>query len=354
MKKKRFSHRLFAPLLIVSTLLTFGSVSSLSAEELITMNFEDADIRILVKFISELTQKNFIIDDKIKGKVTIVSPEKVTADEAYSVFKSILEVKGFTLVPTGKVVKIVPSGEAKQRGIETVTGKTTIPMDRKDEFVTRITRLDYVNVDELAALIRPLISKEGHLVTYKQTNTMIVTDLKSNLHRILKIINELDVKGYHAELYVIPLRYASVNNVAEHLNNILEQSVSTAARQTRAVRRTTRRGQTQTAPSVSGVSSSAKIIPDERTNSLIVLATKSEYDTITTLVAKLDVEAPAGTGRINIYYLQNAVADEIVTVVNEFVTGIKADQQAGPQGAVRLPTETDIKIVADQSTNSLI
>ncbi len=353
MEKKRFSHRLFAPLLIVSTLLAFGPSPSLSAEELITMNFEDADIRILVKFISELTQKNFIIDDKIKGKVTIVSPEKVTVDEAYSVFKSILEVKGFTLVPTGKVVKIVPSGEAKQRGIETVTGKTTIPMDRKDDFITRITRLDYVNVDELAALIRPLISKEGHLVTYKQTNTMIVTDLKSNLHRILQIINELDVKGYHAELYVIPLRYASVNNVADHLNNILEQTTSTATRPTRAVRRAPR-GQTPAAPSVSGVSSAAKIIPDERTNSLIVLATKSEYDTITTLVEKLDVEAPEGTGRINIYYLQNAVAEEIVAVVNEFITGIKADQQAGPQGAVRLPTETDIKIVADKATNSLI
>jgi general secretion pathway protein D len=357
MKKNPFIRRLFLPLLIALLALSIVRVPAQSAEELITMNFEEADIRILIKFISELTQKNFIIDEKVKGKVTIVSPEKVSVAEAYSVFESILEVKGFTLVPTGKVIKIVPSGEAKQRGIETVTGKATIPMDRKDEFVTRITRLDYVNVDDLAALIRPLISKEGHLVTYKQTNTMIVTDLKSNLYRILKIINELDVKGYHAELYVIPLWYASVNTVAQHLNSILEQTVSAAGTQSRPAARRAQRGQTpaQRAATVSGVSSSAKIIPDERTNSLIVLATRSEYENIISLVQKLDVEAPEGSGRINIYYLQNAVAEEIVAVINEFITGIKAEQPGAAAGAApRLPTETDIKIVADRATNSLI
>jgi general secretion pathway protein D len=98
-----------------------------------------------------------------------------------------------------------------------------------------------------------------------------------------------------------------------------------------------------------------KIIPDERTNSLIVLATPAEYRTISRLVRKLDVETPEGTGRINIYYLQNAVAEEIVAVINEFITGIKAEQPGAAAGAApRLPTETDIKIVADKATNSLI
>ncbi len=357
MKSKRIKTLFHMILLISLVTLPWIRTPDVSAKELITMNFEDADIRILIKFISEMTHKNFIIDDKIKGKITIISPEKVTLSEAYSVFESILELKGFTLVPSGKVVKIVPSAEAKQRGIQTVVGKVSDLGDQKDEFVTRITRLQYVDVNQIATLIRPLFSKNGHLVPYKETNTLIMTDLKSNLHRIMTIINELDVKGYHAELYVIPLHYASVKTISDHLNKILEQGA--AGVRTPTVRRAPSRGRAPVRPgtssSISGVSTSAKIISDERTNSLIVLATKNDYETIINLVEKLDIEAPAGTGRVNIYYLQNAVAEEAVSVLNEFITGIKEQKQKkGAPGATRLPTETDIKIVADKATNSLI
>lgn len=350
MKLKGIKLGLFRILLLMTCLIIAATpASAQQPEELITMNFEDADIRILIKFISELTQKNFVIDEKVKGKITIFSPEKITVSEAFRVFESILEVKGFTLVQAQKVIKVVPSAEAKQRGIETVTGKTPRTAKRGDEFVTRITRLEYVNADELATLVRPLISKSGHLVSYKPTNTLIMTDLESNLYRILKVINELDVKGYHAELYVIPLNYASVKTVSDHLNKILEQKSPTGRRQ--PVRRGTA---APTSPRVTGVSASAKIISDERTNSLIVMATHNDYQTIINLVRKLDVEAPEGKGRVNIYYLQNAVAEEIVSVLNEFISGIKADKQDAGKGAARIPTQTDIKIVADKSTNSLI
>jgi general secretion pathway protein D len=356
MKLTGMRHLLPMLLLITIVALPWIRVSEGAAAELITMNFEDADIRILIKFISEITHKNFIIDDQVKGNVTIISPEKVTVSEAYSVFESILEMKGFTLIPTGKVIKIVPSIEAKQRGIKTIVGKVSDLGEKRDEFVTRITRLQYVDVDQIATLIRPLFSKDGYLVPYKETNTLIMTDVESNLHRIMKIINQLDVKGYHAELYVIPLRYASVKTISDHLNDILQQGTTGG---TTTVRRRTvrRRGvPTPTVPTVAGVSTEAKIISDERTNSLIVLATKNDYETIIDLVHKLDVPAPEGKGRINIYYLQNAVAEETVAVLNEFITGIKAQKQkkAGAQAAAPLPTETDIKIVADKATNSLI
>jgi len=357
MKSKRIRTLLHWILLISLVTLPCVRIPDVSAEELITMNFEDADIRILIKFISEITHKNFIIDDKIKGKITIISPEKVTVSEAYNVFESILELKGFTLVPAGKVIKIVPSTEAKQRGIETVVGKVSDLGDEQDEFVTRITRLEYVDVDQIATLIRPLFSKDGHLVPYKATNTLIMTDLKSNLHRIMTIINELDVKGYHAELYVIPLHYASVKTISEHLNKILEQG--TVGVRTPTVRRAPGRGRAPStagrSPSISGISTSAKIISDERTNSLIILATKNDYETIINLVRKLDIIAPEGNSRVNIYYLQNAVAEEAVAVLNEFITGIKEQKQKkGAPGATRPPTEADIKIVADKATNSLI
>ncbi|PIS38208.1 MAG: type II secretion system protein GspD [Nitrospirae bacterium CG_4_9_14_3_um_filter_53_35] len=329
-----------------------GSSPMPRKDELITMNFEDADIRVLIKFISELVHKNFLIDEAVKGKVTVVSPEKITVDEAYRVFESILEIRGYTLVSADKVIKIVPSPEAKQRGIETVVGKAPSLSERTDEFVTRIARLEYVNADDLAALIRPLFSKDGYLVSYKPTNTLIMTDLNSNLYRILKIIGELDVKGYHAELYVIPIKYASVKTITEHLNDILGQGSAAASGSSPGVRM---RGTPSAAPTtVSGVSSEIKIIADERTNSLIVLATKNDYESIVNLVRRLDVPSPEGKGRVNIYYLQNAVAEEAVTVLNEFVSGIKAGKGKDNKGTEKIPTQTDIRIVADKATNALI
>ncbi len=336
--------------LFTCLLLPFSAPSVQAEEELITMNFEDTDIRVLIKFMSELSQKNFIVDDNIKGKVTVFSPEKITLQEAFNVFQSILEVKGFTLIPAGKAIKIVQSSEAKQRGIETLTARPSFLGERNDEFVTRIVRLEYVDVNEASTLVRPLVSKYGNLNPYKPTNTLILTDVKSNLYRIMKIINEIDVKGYHAELYVIPLRFASVKTVTDHLNKILEEGTVATPR---APARPRGRAPQQAAVTAGGVSTSAKIISDERTNSLIVLATRTDYETIINLVRKLDVEAPEGKGRINIYYLQNAVAEEMVSVLQEFITGIKQDQKAG-QGQAKLPTETDIKIVADKATNSLI
>ena len=335
-------------------------------EELITMNVKDADIRVLAKFISELTHKNFVVDDKVQGKVTIISPEKVTISEAYNVFESILEVKGFTLIPTGKIIKIVPLVEAKHKGIETVMGKVPLTAKGKDEFATQILHLNYINAEEIGAIIRPLFSRNGHLVAYSQTNTLIMTDLKSNLYRVSRVISALDVKGYQADLYLIPLRNASAKSVANHLEQILGRKSSPAAGPAPSIGPVSREitpavvGQNpvptlaaSSVPTGTTVSSGVRIIPDDRTNSLIILATPAEYRTISGLVRKLDVETPEGTGKINIYYLQNAVAEELVTVVSEFITGVKAAQGTDP-AATALPYETEIKIVADKGTNALI
>jgi general secretion pathway protein D len=340
--------------LVIVALLSFpfGPRPAAAADDTITMNFEDTDIQIVIKFISQLTRKNFIIDEKVRGKVTIISPEKITVQEAYSVFESILEVNGFALVPAGTATKIIPSSEAKQKALETVIGKRDMRRKHADEFVTQVMRLDYTDADELAGLVRPLFSPDGHLVAYRPTNTLIMTDVKSNLSRILSIINELDVKGYHADLYVIPLEYASVATVTDHLNAILEKTAATGVK--RPVRRTARTGKTPTPATAAGVSSSAKILADERTNSLIVVATRNDYKIIIRLVEKLDVEAPEGKGRVNIYYLQHVVADEIVADLKEFITGIQPGQRTGQAVARAVPTQTDIKIVANKATNSLI
>jgi general secretion pathway protein D len=130
----------------------------------ITMNFDDADLRDVIKFISDLTGKNFIVDDKVKGKVTIFSPTPITVEEAYQVFLSVLEMKGFTVVESGKITKIVPSKDARYRDIPTIKEQDSKRTLQEDRIITRIIPLNFADANVLKGMLRPMISKDSHIV----------------------------------------------------------------------------------------------------------------------------------------------------------------------------------------------
>ena len=153
-------------------------------EKLITMNFQDVDLDALVKFISEITGRNFILDDRVKGKVTIISPGKISVDEAYAVFQSVLQVKGFTTVPSGAVIKILPAQEAKSSTVDTVFPGGRVA--EGDEFVTKLIPLENVDVNNMLGIVQPLVSANGLLAAYTATNTMIIIDSASNIDRIVE------------------------------------------------------------------------------------------------------------------------------------------------------------------------
>lgn len=116
----------------------------------VVLNFSDVDIATMVKFISDLTGKNFVLDERVKGKISVYSPSKLSTDEAFSVFTSVLEVKGFTIVPAGKVYKIVPTAQAKQSGMKLLTAKDRIPVS--DAYVARIIPLERISAQEAVTL----------------------------------------------------------------------------------------------------------------------------------------------------------------------------------------------------------
>ena len=124
----------------------------------ITINFNNIELQAFTKFISDLTKKNFIIDDKVQGKVTIVSPTRISKEEAYQTFLSVLEVKGFTAVETDNVIKIIPSREVKQSGVKVISDKERDI--RGEGFVTKIFHLNYVSPTELTKIITLLIFKD--------------------------------------------------------------------------------------------------------------------------------------------------------------------------------------------------
>jgi general secretion pathway protein D len=185
------------------------------------MNFKDVDIRVLIKFISELTGRNFLVDPAVKGNATILSPQKVTIDEAYKVFLSVLEISGYTTVPAGKIIKIIPSAEAKEKALE--TRRKTKAKFPEDKIITQLTPLEYANADQISKLLRPLIPKTGLLISYPETNTLIIIDVLSNINRLINIINELDIPWDEEEINVFMLEHAKAEKLAPKLLDVFQK-----------------------------------------------------------------------------------------------------------------------------------
>ena len=149
----------------------------------------------VINLISELTGKSFLVDDKVRGKVTIIAPTEVTLEEAYQIFLSVLEIQGFTIVPQGPIIKIIPSRDVKDNPIPTATDTQHPFSPTTESFVTQLVPLQYADANDIRGLLTPLVSKESSLLAYA-TNSLIVTDTVSNINRLLKIITALAWKRH--------------------------------------------------------------------------------------------------------------------------------------------------------------
>jgi len=297
----------------------------------ITMNFKDVDLQVFIKFISELTGKNFLIDPNVKGTVTIVSPQKVTVDEVYKVFLSVLEVNGFTVIEAGQVSKILPAAAAKTKATETFLEKRLRAPE--DKIVTQLVPLKHAEAVTLARLLASLVEKTGLLVPYAETNTMIVIDTLSNINRLVRIVTELDVPG-DEEIWVTQLRHAKADDMAKKLATLFQE----------------RRGAAAGAGQQAGVvRADLKILPDERTNSLVVLAGPNPMAKVKLLVDKLDQRQVRPRENIHIYSLQNAIAETLAKVLMEIPGKGTKDEKAKAA-----PVSKDVQVSADKATNTLV
>lgn len=293
----------------------------------VTIDFDDVDIRVFIKFISELTGSNFVIDTGVKGKVTIISPKKISVKEAYKVFESVLDVHGFSVVPAGDIIKIVPSQDARTKNIETRLKKSAI--DPEDKVVTQIISLSYANPDELKKVLTPLISKSSVILSYPPTGMLIVTDLLSNIKRLLTIVSALDIEGIEEQISVIPLGRASSTEIAKSLDQIFQKTA---------------------AQKKGSIDSNMKIVADERTNTIITLASENDTMRIKQLIKLLDKDVPRGEERLRVYRLENADAEELSKVLMNIPSKDAKDTQKGKAPLL----SKDISIVPDKATNTLI
>jgi len=327
------------------------SKKSKSKTQYVTMDFDGMDIAMLVKFIADITKRNFILDNNVSGKVTVVSPRKMTIDEAYRVFESVLEVNGFTTVRSGNVTKIIKSSEAVTKGIETRTHESS---SREDRLVTQIIQLKYVDAEDMKNLITPLISKSSsQIMSYPQSNLLIITDTISNLKKIMDIIKVIDVKRFSQEVKVIHLEHASATDLSNKLTQILSGAGTDAS--SRAISRRM--------PGATSTKEPPKILPYERTNSIIVVANAQDVSYISEMITDLDIPTPSGKEDIHVYYLQNANAEEVAKVLSGMPTLTSPDATPRPGTTTGMTSnisssgtssQQNFKISPDKATNSLI
>ncbi|MGH7913038.1 MAG: type II secretion system secretin GspD, partial [Candidatus Binataceae bacterium] len=293
-------------------------------QNLITMNFQDVDIPVLAKFISEITGKNFVVDESVRGKVSIISPTKVTPAQAYSIFQSVLQIKGFTTVQAGPVIKIVPARVVRESAALTTSQQPGEA--RGDSYVTRMVRLKNIDAASLVSVIQPMVSHDGLVAAFPEDNTLILTDDAYNIDRLLRIIGSLDVQGTRQNIEVVPLKLAFADDLASQIENIMTADSDTKS----GSKHYPHPGMGVVAPSAQAPAGGFKVVPDERTNSLIVLAGPLQMRTIKDLIVKLDIHPPNENSRIHVYRLKNAVAGEIVQVLNGLLGGGGAPSTLSP------------------------
>jgi general secretion pathway protein D len=310
---------------------TGGNTAESGSQRLIAIDFNNVDISVFIKFISELTGKNFVIDPRVKGKVAIISPSEISIEAAYKVFESVLNVHGFATVETGRLTKIIPAPDAHTKNIETRTRAKNDSDD--DQVVTQLMPLRFADPEEVKRLFTPLVSKSSVILSYAATNTLIITDNDSNIARLMKILKTIDVPGVGREITILPI----YNAEAAKLVSLLETVFKTA--------RTTSRNGTASSDN------NAVFVAEERTNSIILMASEDDTNRIRSLIENLDRETPKGKEKIHVYYLEYAVAEEIVAVLKDLPKAEKAQSE----GSKEAPLVSDsVTISADKATNSLI
>jgi len=290
------------------------------AENEITLNLKDADIGTLIKTVSQFTGKNFVVDPRVKARVTVVSASPLAKDEIYDIFLSILEVHGFATIPVGDIIKIVPNSKAKQGSVPTARGRNGIS---GDQVVTRIIRVKNVTAAQLVPILRPLIPSQGHLAAYPSKNVLIITDRAENVSRMVKIISRIDQVS-DSNIEIVSLSHASASEIVRILNGL-------------------QKGKKNQATQVS-------FVADERTNSVLLSGEASSRLRYRALISHLDtpLEADGGT---RVVYLHYSKAKDLVPVLTGVSKTIKGKSKTSG-GASSLGN--NISIQADDSTNALV
>ncbi|HET7315520.1 type II secretion system secretin GspD [Salinisphaera sp.] len=252
-----------------------------------TLNLKGADITTLIATVSEVTGRNFVVDPRVKGDVTVLSSEPMTSSELYQTFLSVLDVHGFAAVRSGEVIKIIPQINAKQDGGFGGSGRV-----RNENIITRVLHVNNVPADQLVPILRPLVPQYGHLAAYSASNSLVISDRKANVERLTRIVQRIDANGT-SSVVQIHLDNANASDVADAINKL--------------------QGGTKK-------NSASNIVPLDRTNSVLISGNARERRKLRDIIANMDTKSKE-SGDTAVIYLNYADAETLAPVLQAFATG---------------------------------
>ncbi|GAA6138738.1 GspD family T2SS secretin variant XcpQ [Arenicella sp. 4NH20-0111] len=283
----------------------------------VKLNLQDVDIRVLINTVAEVSGKNFIVDPRVKGKVSVISGKSVSPDELYDYFLAILEVHNFATVGSGNVIKVLPSNVIKQKPTTTLFTPTE---QENDEQITQIIQLQHASVQDLVAIIRPLIPPTSHFAPHTPSNSVILTDTAANIQRVLKIIRRIDIPDKRSNTHVVYLEKTKASDMSNSLTQLITSSAD---------------------PKDAATGAKLSIQPFDAINALVISATDEQFARVKALIDELDVERDLA-GDVNVITLKYAKAEDLVSILNDVTA-------SNTQGAA-----TDFNVQADEASNSLI
>ena len=290
-----------------------------------SLNLKNADIHSLIETVALATGKNFIVDPRVQGKVTVISSSTVSADEIYEVFLSILDVHGFIAAPSGSSIKIVPKINAR------VSGSVTEVSNKKlaeDEIVTQVMAVKHVPAVQIVPVIRPLLPQEAHLSAYLPTNMLILSDTARNAKRVWDMVRRID-QPLEQNLEIVQLKHASAAEVVGIINSLgLNPNVSTGE----------------------ATAKTQIVIADQRTNSIIVNAGVELLPRLRALIAHLDAPVAQMTGHTKVVYLHYSKAEDLAPIIADMAAAspVSEAEAVGDQAPVTLSVQ------AEPSINALV
>jgi general secretion pathway protein D len=357
----------------------------------VMMNFDKRDLVEVIQFVSNYTQRNFILPERVSGKITILSNRPIPPDEVWNVFVAALDSNNWAVYPVGHYWKLSEKKQSARANVPTFLEAGQEP-PAIEQMVTKLFKLHYVEADQMRNTLNQFTSRDSDFQIFPP-DTLIISDLGLNMRRLERLIEQLDQPGGSEEIHIVQVQYASAQALQQKLQEIFTQQQGRPG--------TTRAfgiGEVQPAPPApapgqpavpaavappaqhgggGGPVSVSKIIAEERTNKLIVIAGARSFSRVLELIRQLDV--PTGGGGVNVYYLQNAKAEDVATTLQALAQGVTATQRrpgGGPGGGAATPFAPpapqppggaaqqgaataelfsgEVKITADKTTNSLV
>lgn len=329
-----------------------------AAQRFVILSFDSADIEVVIHAASEIVGFNYVLAPEIRGKVTVRTPTRIPQEEVFNVLLAILEVHGFTAIKTDGLYKIVRVESARERSVPTIVGRLPDPGPAGDEIITQIVPARFLSAADLSALLRPLISARGSLITYRETNLLFITDTASNIRRLLEIVRLVDVEGASAEVQVIPLKHADAHELAHILNQLYGHG----------------RLREPAPPAVApppGPPTRSQVPPAEAPRPkgppavlaypggtvLIIQGRKPELESLRRLIAQLDVDLHAGR-RIFIYLPEHVNAKDLAATLNAIYGRLASSlgTPGGPAPSTRTAprVEGGARFIPDETTNAVI